>query len=70
MKLLIFLILISSSKIFSEKCPKEFEFNKNCFDIEEILEYVETAKKLEKSDREYWDLLTEAGFVVDETEVC
>jgi Asp-tRNA(Asn)/Glu-tRNA(Gln) amidotransferase C subunit len=51
-----------------EKCLKESKKPVNCFDIEEILEYVEVAKKLEKSNRELWDLLTEGGFVVDETE--
>lgn len=67
MKFLILLLCIFG--VNCEDCRKASRHPANCFDIEEVLDYVEVAKKLEKSNRELWDLLTEGGFVVDETEV-
>lgn len=63
------MIVLCLQFVKSEKCPERFEAPQKCFDIEEILDYVEVAKKLEEANKNYLEILTEGGFVVDETEV-
>ena len=65
----IFTILLCFYFVKCQECPEKFEAPENCFEIEEILDYVEAARKLQQTNEEYLNLLTEAGFVVDETEV-
>jgi hypothetical protein len=62
-------LIIAKSQLVSSGCPGDFVEPEQCFDLDELRDFAETARKITTLYNSYVAALTEAKFTVDDNEV-